>query len=330
MNHNYSMKNFVLILFTVLGTLEARSQSPCLVANYPFNGNAMDATGNGHDGTVYGATLAEDRNGTPNAAYYFDGTDDFIKLAGTWGGSNGTITAWIRPDVLNQFNPIFSRRDTTMNGSALELVVNVNYQPDSSKLYKGVDLRDCGEGLYFRNSNIEIQPLVWTCVAMSADDLETKLFVDGMQVGSYGGQDPGFWFADMCPNNINTYIGMLTRPANTEHFIGYIDDVRVYDCALDANEITTLCDINTAITSNRPQSQVSIFPNPTTGIVHIITESANFINTPSVFDAQGRQMLVRSTKLPGTGTFSIDLSDLLNGSYMIRCGGYVRSVLKMD
>lgn len=36
---------------------------------YPFSGNANDMTGNGHDGTVYGATLTTDRFVNPDSAY---------------------------------------------------------------------------------------------------------------------------------------------------------------------------------------------------------------------------------------------------------------------
>ena len=49
-----------------------------LVAYYPFNGNANDESGNGHHGTVNGATLAEDRFGEDNRSYSFDGENDYI------------------------------------------------------------------------------------------------------------------------------------------------------------------------------------------------------------------------------------------------------------
>ena len=51
-----------------------------LVAYYPFNGNAKDESGNGHHGTVNGATLTTDRNGKASKAYSFDGKDDFIRV----------------------------------------------------------------------------------------------------------------------------------------------------------------------------------------------------------------------------------------------------------
>jgi len=51
-----------------------------LIAHYPFNGNANDASGNGNHGTVNGATLTEDRFGNADSAYKFDGQDDYIDL----------------------------------------------------------------------------------------------------------------------------------------------------------------------------------------------------------------------------------------------------------
>ena len=51
-----------------------------LVAFWPFYGNAHDASGNGNDGVVYGATLCEDRFGTADSAYCFDGVDDYINI----------------------------------------------------------------------------------------------------------------------------------------------------------------------------------------------------------------------------------------------------------
>lgn len=47
---------------------------------FPFTGNATDASGNGNVATINGPTLTTDRFGTPNAAYHFDGIDDFISL----------------------------------------------------------------------------------------------------------------------------------------------------------------------------------------------------------------------------------------------------------
>ena len=51
-----------------------------LVAYYPFDGNVNDMSGNGNNGTVYGATLVPDKFGYQNSAYSFDGIDDHIRV----------------------------------------------------------------------------------------------------------------------------------------------------------------------------------------------------------------------------------------------------------
>lgn len=51
-----------------------------LAAYYPFSGDAQDASGNGNDGIVTGASLTTDRFGHPDSAYHFDGIDDYISV----------------------------------------------------------------------------------------------------------------------------------------------------------------------------------------------------------------------------------------------------------
>jgi hypothetical protein len=46
-----------------------------LVAYYPFNGNANDASGNGHNGVNIGGQLCSDRAGNPASALSFNGTN---------------------------------------------------------------------------------------------------------------------------------------------------------------------------------------------------------------------------------------------------------------
>jgi len=89
-----------------------------LVAEWLFNGNANDTSGNGHDGTVYGATLASDRFGTANSAYSFDGTDDYISVPAVnelGANQEKTIIMWIYPlsTPSLDFEGIFASRHPT-------------------------------------------------------------------------------------------------------------------------------------------------------------------------------------------------------------------------
>ncbi len=72
-----------------------------LLAYFPFQGNANDASGYGNDAIVVGATLASDRNGTPDSAYSFAGVGSIQATMPKGFLPNGsearTLTAWIEP-----------------------------------------------------------------------------------------------------------------------------------------------------------------------------------------------------------------------------------------
>ena len=73
------------------------AQDPSLLLYYPFNGNANDESGQGHNGIVSGATLAPDRTGTPDRAYTFDGVYNHIDMPSVIPDtiSAFTISAWV-------------------------------------------------------------------------------------------------------------------------------------------------------------------------------------------------------------------------------------------
>lgn len=72
-----------LVLLTTCSSLAHADARAGLIAHYPFDGNADDASGNGNHGTVNGATLTADRFGITNRAYLFDGVTSFIQVPDT-------------------------------------------------------------------------------------------------------------------------------------------------------------------------------------------------------------------------------------------------------
>ena len=90
---------FIVIVFVFTSNAFTQIPSSGLVGYWPFNGNANDESGNGNNGTVNGAALlVSDRNGNANAAYQFDGIDDFIQMtqAGPTGNTAVTVSFWMR------------------------------------------------------------------------------------------------------------------------------------------------------------------------------------------------------------------------------------------
>jgi hypothetical protein len=81
-----------------------KSEAEDLVAFYPFDGNANDLSGNGHNGTVYGGILTDDRNSNPNSAYTFPNLHNQITLDNTMdlnlqGGF--TLNSWVKYKSIN-------------------------------------------------------------------------------------------------------------------------------------------------------------------------------------------------------------------------------------
>jgi len=70
-----------------------------LIAYWPLNGNAVDSSGNGNNGTVFAATPAADRNGKANSAYYFDGLSSYITVNDNpslrLNNTDFTINMWV-------------------------------------------------------------------------------------------------------------------------------------------------------------------------------------------------------------------------------------------
>ena len=71
-----------------------------LVAWFPFNGNALDESSNGHDAVVEGAILADNRFGNPSSAYLFDGDDRiFPSNPETFPLAERTTSIWMKSNA---------------------------------------------------------------------------------------------------------------------------------------------------------------------------------------------------------------------------------------
>src|SRR5215203_3476019 len=95
------MKIYLLIFF-LLSTAACFSQvnmSRGLVAYYPFNGNANDASGNGNNPIFNNAALTADRLGNANNAYSFNGIDNYIRIPNSSSlnpSSAISLCAWVK------------------------------------------------------------------------------------------------------------------------------------------------------------------------------------------------------------------------------------------
>ena len=71
---------FLLLLFITKLSFSQVNLASGLVAYYPFNGDANDASGNGNNAVFNNATLTNDYLGNANSAYHFNGINTYMKV----------------------------------------------------------------------------------------------------------------------------------------------------------------------------------------------------------------------------------------------------------
>ncbi|OQY49783.1 MAG: hypothetical protein DRR08_08760 [Candidatus Parabeggiatoa sp. nov. 2] len=185
-----------------------------LVAHYPFDGNAQDASENGHHGTVQGATLTMNRFGKTNKAFSFYGNYIRVIENSAFDLSNFTYSTWINANRSNGWRSI----------------IDIDNDKQLLALYNGqyVVYGRCGN---HRHGTVTggWHHVVWTVSAQ-----HYTLYVDGNIIGTN----------KTCSSNVdgsNLMIGSgWYRSAGNEYFDGKIDEVRVYNRALPECEIKSL------------------------------------------------------------------------------------------
>jgi VWFA-related protein len=198
-----------------------------LVAYYPFNGNANDESGNGHNGTISGnVTFGTDRLGVSGSAAYFDGSGSQVTIPHTssLNSANGTWAAWVK--LQGSTSMFIVDKDTYQWSQDGHLEVGVNNEvcfsiEDSTE--SGYKQACSADGTLARNQ--------WRHITATWGNNGIKLYVNGSLVAQ------------------NSYTGGVNSPgdliigsniANTNPANGSIDEVRIYNRALSASEVLQL------------------------------------------------------------------------------------------
>ena len=209
-----------------------------LVAYYPFNGNANDESGNGNNGITTGTTLSTDRFGNSNKAYSFNGSNNYITvnnslLSNTF--SSFTISCWIQTTMASGPGQIIADRFTT------------GYPYKYSMMNQSNGTVTAGSHDGGSNTNNVISTPVnigngqWRhiIVVLDASLLKYGIYIDGTFNIEITNINTGAWSSLSNP----TSIGVSRGPSGYDFanwFSGKLDDIRVYNRALSASEISQL------------------------------------------------------------------------------------------
>jgi predicted outer membrane repeat protein len=188
---------------------------------------AYDSTG-GNDGTLYGSPVW-DPNGRIDGALKFDGLDDYVKIkswTGISGGHSRTVCAWIKTDMTG-VGEIVSWGGTGKGEKWLLMLRSTGE----------LRLAVTGGGI---NGTTDVADGQWHHVAAVLPNdgtphvSDVKLYVDGNEESTT--------FSEQAINTASYYkvkIGVMSV-GTPQYFNGKIDEVRIYNRDLSAEEILRL------------------------------------------------------------------------------------------
>jgi len=195
-----------------------------LVAYYPFNGNAEDASGGGNHALVTGAMLTDDKFGNTSSALSFNGIGDHMMAPICISPSvmpSITIVVWARADQKDRMVTLVSNDVERLNGRALSM------RPSPGKGVCWATSTNTGGSWVWQ----QVEVGKWTFLALSYDQESKKIrfYVDGNKYERDCSQIDG---------SIDLSIGK--HPRGGQYFQGVLDELRVYDRILNDKEIAAL------------------------------------------------------------------------------------------
>ena len=206
-----------------------------LVAYYPFCGNANDISPNGNNGTVYGATLTNDRFGNPNSAYSFNGINNYISRATFPDMTSLSVSVWVNHTNGSNISIVFCEQDIT-NGNDFYMGINdssVGIRADKSGAQ--LMLATCLGGQppqALTNVSIENQ---WTHIVWVMFPDSSQIFLNGTLAGvyHYTGSNVGY--------HGPAYFGKFHDGYyDVNYFKGKIDDFGIWNRTLTPCEVMQL------------------------------------------------------------------------------------------
>jgi hypothetical protein len=298
-----------------------------LVGWWPFNGNANDESGNGNNGTVNGATLTNDRFGNSNAAYSYDGINDYIHgNASSFPSVDRTIALWFYTTNINVGSAgmqVFGYGGDLCGQSWLMHMDNstpfTSFFTDNS--YEvSIGCNNWLTALPFGVNGSPANPNNnWHHWVATNGPGGIDFYFDGNYAGgittSIGNTMVAGkkFFMGSCPDSTGL---VAYQDAYLNNWNGKLDDIGVWNRQLTQQEITALYNGGTVGLNDLHQPvSFSVYPNPAQNIINIKVNPEDLGLPIKLFDIYGKLAL---SKTIDQKDFNLDLTNLANGIYLLR------------
>ena len=230
------MKTRMFAVLTAALAISAAYADPTndLIAYFPFNGNANDASGQGHLGTATNGFWTSNRFGFSLAAYDLNGSNSYVDIphqASIALTTNFTLSAWIyQRGVGTTGYRIIDKCDA----GVADGVTFDSYACDGTG--NRLRLQGVAGGPCNVNGSTDYSLAAWHHVVATVSGSDGKVYLDGNLDGSGS-------VGTIPDNPLDVYIGRAHPSGGAGHaewFNGVIDDVRIYNRALSPEEVKEL------------------------------------------------------------------------------------------
>jgi hypothetical protein len=233
------MKTKVISMLTVAMFVSSCFQEPLihlgdgLVASYPFDGNANDATGDGHDGVINGAVLCADRFGNENRACYFNGISNIL-VGGditAFYNMNYSYSFWFEPTL-----DVIEGQSTYMLSIGGPAGDQCSGLTNSS--FIGFQGGGYGSADYVTCAAIGRMPAInsWYHITVTRSNNEVKLYINGSLKVTQNTEN----HAPFYTTGPGSHFTIGSRYNSEQFATGKIDDIRIYNRVLNADEVYSL------------------------------------------------------------------------------------------
>jgi hypothetical protein len=222
---------FLSICFLVYSSCVPQIDSG-LIAHYAFEGNAFDQSQFSHHGIIHGAYPTAGIGGKQNSAYRFDGINDYILVDASGFPpieSAMSLSWWFKIDSLPRFDDVWGAGNIfALVDTASGIGVQVGFRGPAYRSL-GLDTWNWGGGTL-----LEVEPPAlnrWHHCVYVHDGETHRFYLNGQEsVNSDRATQTGQ----------PTQLMFGNYPTGDQYFTGCLDEVRIYNRALELDEINAL------------------------------------------------------------------------------------------
>lgn len=232
------MKKIIyLFLLILISTIKLSAQySPNVWYQFQNNLNNSGSLGNSLNGSMsYNLTYTVDRNGVPNSALQFSGNSSKFSIPNVLDYSQRSWSFWVNATTIdNEYRIIFDADNNNLQNAQTQVFTN----------QVGVD-KFIVLAIGANHHSIKVSENVWNHIVLIRDSTSIKFYFNGCLV---------FTGSDMSNNHANNgVVGRIIIGANRNDeclqrssgtvgncFIGALDELRVYNCAISQATIDSL------------------------------------------------------------------------------------------